>query len=142
MSPRPYAMVAYSPPSRTAETVSSTNRATRSLRAARVHGDARRARQALRVDDGRLPVRLVLLDHEAVLHLLSEISLELGRPAGQERVELRRRERLANRLAIGRAGLLDRREQDPRRLVAERLVPLRRAAAVPRLEERDEALRL
>src|SRR5215207_8709118 len=112
MSPRPYAIVAYRPASSTADTVRSMKRATPSLRAARVHGNALGARDVLRVDDRRAAVGQVLLDDEGVLDLLPDVGLELDRAARQQRLELRLRERLAHRLAIRRAGLLDRREED------------------------------
>src|SRR6266568_1825763 len=135
-------MVAYSPASRTAEMVRSTKRATPSLGAARVHRHPFRARHVVRKDDGRAAVGLVLLDDEWVLDLLAELGLELDHPARQERVQLRLEQRLAHRLAVGAAGLLDGREEDARALVSERLEPLRRAPAVARPEGVDEALRL
>src|SRR6266511_172219 len=141
MRPRPYAIVAYSPASSTAETARSMKRATRLLRALRVGAGARAGGRVLREDDRRRAVLLVLLHDERVLHLVPELGLELGRAAGQERRHARRLELLPDRLAVHLAGLLDRREEHARRLVGERLEPLGLAAAILRLERGDEVPR-
>src|SRR6266540_3811720 len=118
MRPRPYAIVAYSPASSTAETARSMKRATRLLRALRVGAGARAGGRVLREDDRRRAVLLVLLHDERVLHLVPELGLELGRAAGQERRHARRLE-----------------------LLPDRLEPLGLAAAILRLERADEVPR-
>src|SRR3954465_9906548 len=108
ITPRPTPMGADSPASSTADTARSANRAI-SL-AARIGRRAGRRGDALRIDDRRAALGGVLLDHERRLDLAAVVLRKVERPARQQRLELERGEPGAHRLAVERAGLLDRRD--------------------------------
>src|SRR5512144_2636521 len=114
MSPRPYAMVAYSPASSTAAMSNSAKRST--LLAVRVGGDALARGRVRGGDDRRGPVGHVLLHDEGRVRLLAELRGERQLPAGQQRGDLERHQLLPDGVPVQRARLRDRGEERARRL--------------------------